>query len=232
MSHCYKSPTSEYNGGRAIDTNWAGCYFPGKKRMLDRQVLVLNRLWQAVNVCTVRRAFALLFQGHAQVVSADSNNNFFTHDFMSWMDLSVREPEAEMVHTISFKIRVPRVIVLLLFDRLPKKEVKFTRHNIFARDKDACQYCGKVFDRRDLNLDHVLPRDKGGQTTWENVVCSCIPCNTRKGNRLPHEVGMHLIRKPKRPKWQPFVSITFCAPHHESWKHFIDLAYWNVELSD
>ncbi len=200
--------------------------------MLDRQVLVLNRLWQAVNVCTVRRAFALLFQGHAQVVSADSNNNFFTHDFLGWMDLSLREPEDEMMHTISFKVRVPRVIVLLLFDRLPKKEVKFTRHNIFARDKDTCQYCGKVFDRRDLNLDHVLPRDKGGQTSWENVVCSCIPCNTRKGNRLPHEAGMHLIRKPKRPKWQPFVAVTFSAPHHESWKHFIDLAYWNVELSD
>ncbi len=200
--------------------------------MLDRHVLVLNRLWQAVNVCTVRRAFTLLCQGHAQVVCPDANNNFFTHDFGSWKDLSAREPESEMVHTISFKVRVPRVIVLLLFDRLPKKEVKFTRHNIFERDKDTCQYCGKVFDRRDLNLDHVLPRDKGGQTTWENVVCSCIPCNTRKGNRLPHHVGMHLIRKPKRPKWQPFINITFNGPHHDSWKHFIDIAYWNVELSD
>ena len=90
------------------------------------------------------------------------------------------EPEHEMVHTISWKIRVPRVIVLMLFDRLPKKEVKFTRHNVFERDNNTCQYCGKVFDRSDLNLDHVHPRDKGGLTTWENVVCSCIPCNTRK----------------------------------------------------
>jgi hypothetical protein len=100
--------------------------------MLDRQVLVLNRLWQAINVCTVRRAFTLLCQGHAQVVNADGENNFFTHDFASWHDLSQREPEEEMVHTISFKIRIPRVIVLLLFDRMPKKEVKFTRYNIFA----------------------------------------------------------------------------------------------------
>jgi 5-methylcytosine-specific restriction endonuclease McrA len=200
--------------------------------MLDRQVLVLNRLWQAVNICTVRRAFTLLFQGHAQVVSSDKDNNFFTHDFGSWKDLSDREPEPEMVQTISFKIRIPRVIVLMIFDRLPKKEVKFTRHNIFERDKDTCQYCGRIFDRKDLNLDHVLPRDKGGQTTWENIVCSCIPCNTRKGNRLPHEAGMHLIRKPARPKWQPFVKVTLDGPHDESWKHFIDLAYWNVELSD
>lgn len=203
--------------------------------MLDRQVLVLNRLWQAVNVCTVRRAFTLLCQGHAQVVAADGANNFFTHDFGSWRDLSEREPEPEMVHTISFKIRVPRVIVLLLFDRLPKKEVKFTRHNVFERDKNMCQYCGQVFDRKDLNLDHVIPRERGGQTTWENIVCSCIPCNTRKGNKLAHQAGMHLIRKPDRPKWRPFVHLTFgAAGHepHESWKHFIDLAYWNVELSD
>ncbi len=200
--------------------------------MLDRQVLVLNRLWQAINVCTVRRAFTLLCQGHAQVVNADGQNNFFTHDFDSWRDLSVREPEPEMVHTISVKIRVPRVIVLLLFDRMPKKEVKFTRYNIFERDKNTCQYCGKVFDRRDLNLDHVVPRDKGGATTWENIVCSCIPCNTKKGNRLPHQAHMHLIKKPVRPKWRPFVHITFDSQVHDSWRHFIDLAYWNVELGD
>jgi 5-methylcytosine-specific restriction endonuclease McrA len=200
--------------------------------MLDRQVLVLNRLWQAINVCSVRRAFTLLCQGHAQVVNADGQNNFFTHDFASWHELSQREPEPEMVSTISFKIRVPRVIVLMLFDRMPKKEVKFTRHNIFERDKNTCQYCGQVFDRRDLNLDHVIPRDKGGATTWENIVCSCIPCNTKKGNRLAHQAHMQLIKKPVRPKWRPFVHITFDSQVHDSWRHFIDLAYWNVELGD
>jgi 5-methylcytosine-specific restriction endonuclease McrA len=198
--------------------------------MLDRQVLVLNRLWQAINVCSVRRAFTLLCAGHAQVVDADEDRNFFTHDFASWRDLSEREPEDEMVHTISFKIRVPRVIVLLLFDRMPKKEVKFTRANIFERDKCTCQYCGLHFERRDLNLDHVIPRDRGGLTSWENIVCSCIPCNTRKGNRLPHQAGMRLIKKPERPKWRPFLHITFDSKVHESWRHFIDFAYWNVEL--
>ena len=199
--------------------------------LLDRQVLVLNRLWQAINVCSVRRAFTLLCAGHAQVVDGDGTN-FLTHDFASWRDFSETAPEDEMVHTISFKIRIPRVIVLLLFDRMPRKEVKFTRHNIFERDKNTCQYCGKHFDKRDLNLDHVIPRDKGGLTTWENIVCSCIACNTRKGNRLPHQAGMKLIRKPERPKWRPFVHITFDAQVHDSWRHFIDLAYWNVELGE
>ena len=160
--------------------------------MLDHQVLVLNRLWQAINVCSVRRAFALICQGHAQVVYADEGKNFRTHDFASWRDFSSREPETEMVKTIAFKIRVPRIIVLVFFDRLPKKEL----------------------------------------TTWENIVCSCIACNTRKGNRLAYQVQMQLIRKPGRPKWQPFVNITFTGLLHESWRHFVDLAYWNVELGD
>src|SRR4051812_1087399 len=95
--------------------------FPSPERkypMLDRQVLVLNRLWQAINVCTVRRAFTLVCQGHAQIVFADGGNNFRTHDFDSWRDFSHREPEEEMVHTIQFKIRIPRIIVLMFFDRL------------------------------------------------------------------------------------------------------------------
>lgn len=199
--------------------------------MLNLQVLVLNRLWQAINVCSVRRAFTLLCAGHAQVVYANGKS-FATHDFDSWRGFSDREPEEQMVHTISFKVRIPRVIVLMLFDRMPRKEVKFTRHNLFERDKNTCQYCGQHLDRRDLNLDHVIPRDKGGSTTWENIVCSCIPCNTRKGNRLPHEAHMRLIRKPERPKWRPFVHITFDSQLHESWRHFIDLAYWNVELGE
>jgi len=200
--------------------------------LLEQPVLVLNRLWQAVNTCSVRRAFTLLYAGHAQVVSQDDSNNFLTHDFESWQDFSKDNPEPEMVKTISLSVRIPKVIVLLLFDRLPKKEVKFTRHNVFERDSNTCQYCGKIFDRTELNLDHVIPREKGGQTTWENIVCSCIPCNTKKGNKLAHDAGMHLVRKPKRPRWRPFINISVSRHYHESWKHFLDMAYWNVELGE
>src|SRR5881398_1587456 len=185
--------------------------------VLNSQVLVLNRLWQAVNICSARRAFALVYAGHAQIVSSDEANNFMAHDFESWRDLSANAPDHEVVTTISFKIRVPRVIVLLVFDRLPKKDVKFTRHNIFERDKNTCQYCGEIFERKDLNLDHVIPPDRGGPTTWENIVCSCIECNTLKANRTPQEAGLHLVRKPKRPKWRPFVQINFSLQRHDSW---------------
>ena len=199
--------------------------------VLCDQVLVLNRLWQAVNVCSVRRALTLLFEGHAQVVFGVGDGDYRTLDFQQWRDLSEASPDPEgSVSTVSFRIRVPRVILLMGFDRFPKKEVKFTRHNLFERDRNTCQYCGKTFDRRDLNLDHVIPRDRGGPTTWENIVCSCIPCNTRKANRTPAEAQMHLVRKPKRPKWRPFVQVSFGASIHDSWRHFLDVAYWNVEL--
>ena len=201
-------------------------------KVLNQHVLVLNRLWQAVNVCTARRALTLLFQGQAQVVMNEADGSFRTFSFVQWRDISEQAPTEESVHAISFRIRVPRIILLLAYDRLPKKEVKFTRHNIFERDKNKCQYCGEVFDRKDLNLDHVIPRDRGGPTTWENIVCSCIECNTHKANRRPSEAGMYLIRKPKRPKWRPFVQISFSLNQHDSWRHFIDLAYWNVELGE
>jgi 5-methylcytosine-specific restriction endonuclease McrA len=199
---------------------------------LKEQVLVLNRLWQAVNVCSVRRALSLLFEGHAQVVASASDGSFQTFGFSEWRDFSQRQPHPESIHTISFRLRVPRVILLLVFDRMPKNEVKFTRHNIFERDKNTCQYCGAVFDRKDLNLDHVLPRDRGGPTNWENIVCSCIPCNTKKANRTPQEAGLHLIRKPKRPRWRPFVQVNVSLACHDSWKHFLNVAYWNVELGE
>ncbi|HOX03753.1 MAG TPA: HNH endonuclease [Candidatus Paceibacterota bacterium] len=200
--------------------------------LLNLHVLVLNRLWQAVNVCTARRALTLLFQGHAQAVLGNPDGSFETLSFHEWRDLSEQEPHPESVQTISFRIRVPRVIMLLVFDRMPKKEVKFTRHNIFERDHNTCQYCGRICDRTDLNLDHVIPRDRGGPTSWENIVCSCIECNTRKANRTPQEAAMRLIRKPRRPKWRPFLQIHIGLRCHDSWRHFIDLAYWNVELGE
>jgi len=195
--------------------------------VLNTKVLVLNRSYLPIHVTSVRRAFVLLYQGFAHAVDAQ----YRTFDFAGWAELAAAEHE-ETVGLVDRVIRVPRVILLVVYDRLPKKEVKFTRHNIFERDKNTCQYCGQVFDRSDLNLDHVTPRDRGGPTSWENIVCSCVGCNTRKGNHTPQEVGLHLIRKPKRPKWRPFVQINLNFYQHDSWKHFIDLAYWNVELGE
>jgi 5-methylcytosine-specific restriction endonuclease McrA len=201
---------------------------------LDQPVLVLNRLWQAVNVIGARRAFGLLARGHAHVVH-QQEDDFRMFSMMDWIDFSADHPtliELEMVHTPTRTIRLPRVILLTFFDKLPSKELKLTRNNVFESDKNSCQYCAKALPREQLNLDHVIPRDYGGKTTWENIVCSCIKCNSRKANRLPHEAGMRLIRKPARPKWRPVISMVLGNQHREMWKDFLDIAYWNVELEE
>lgn len=201
------------------------------KALLQRHVLVLNRLWQAVNVCSAERALTLLYAGHAQVVYEDAGN-FNTFSFHEWCDFSRETGDGEVVRAISLRIRVPRIILLLFFDRLPAKEVRFTRQNIFERDKNCCQYCGRRFERDELNIDHVVPRQRGGLTTWTNVVCSCLACNRRKANRTPEEAAMRLIQKPRKPRWRPFVEIQFLKTAHHSWRHFLDMAYWNVELGE
>ena len=202
--------------------------------VLDQPVLVLNRLWQAVNVIGAKRAFALLARGHAHVVH-HHEEDFRVFSMMDWIDFSRDNPpveEMQTVHTPNRVIRLPRVILLSFFDKLPCKELKLTRNNVFERDKNQCQYCSKVFPREELNLDHVIPRHYGGKTTWENIVCSCIKCNSKKANRLPHEAHMRLIRKPVKPKWRPVISLVLNTQHREMWKDFLDVAYWNVELEE
>ena len=190
--------------------------------ILTRQVLVLNRFWQAVNVVGMKRAFSLLVQGHADVIHQEEGD-FQLYDFNQWLDASelAEISETECLRTVRHIIRLPKVIILKFFDRLPIKEVKFHRKNIFERDNFNCQYCGKGYKEADLNLDHVIPRHHGGRTSWENVVTSCIRCNSRKADCLPHEAGMHLIRKPVRPKWRPFVAVAQNKDQHRSWDYFL-----------
>ena len=95
------------------------------------------------------------------------------------------------------------MIVLQLYDRIPKTKVRFSRHNIYMRDGNTCQYCGQELPRTELNLDHVVPRAQGGRTTWENVVCCCIDCNLSKGARTPEQAGLKLLKAPVRPRWTP-----------------------------
>lgn len=196
--------------------------------LLTRQVLVLNRLWQAVNVCSVERAMALLVSSHAQVVTEEAGV-FSAFRFEDWCRQPIPAGE-EGIGTVSMKLRVPTIILLGSYDRLPRREVRFSRQNIFARDRHTCQYCNQRFDMKFLNLDHVVPRQQGGPTTWTNIVCSCLECNRKKANRTPEQAGMRLRRKPARPRWRPFIKAQFSRRVYDSWKHFVDLAYWNVEM--
>jgi 5-methylcytosine-specific restriction endonuclease McrA len=196
--------------------------------MIATNVLVLNRVYQPIHVTSVKRAFSLLYQGAARAVDRE----YRTFDFDSWADLAAAVGD-DIVSTPRRRIRVPRVILLVAYEHLPKARVRFSRLNIYARDANTCQYCGKKLPRNELNLDHVVPRSLGGVTSWENVVCSCVPCNLRKGGRTPHEAGLALLRKPTRPRWTPLFKAPARKLCYQEWLPFLtvaDLAYWNTEL--
>jgi len=197
--------------------------------MVDAHVLVLNKSYLPVHVTTIKRAFCLLYAGIAKAV----NSQYETFDYESWSQITI-ERNDETIGLVDRVIKVPRVILLLAYDRVPKRRVRFSRYNIFARDKGTCQYCGHRFSRSELNLDHVVPRAQGGTSTWENVVCSCHECNRRKGGRTPGEARMRLITQPRKPAWTPPISLSVPAVMRREWAPFldfmVDVSYWNTEL--
>lgn len=194
--------------------------------VLNTKALVLNRSYMPVHITSVRRAVTLLYQDVARAV----DEQYRTFDFASWADLAVVE---DAIGLVGRAIRVPRVVLLVAYDRVPRRHVRFSRFNIYARDHNRCQYCGRGFPRAELNLDHVVPRSQGGASMWENVVCSCLRCNRLKGGRTPVQAGMKLVRQPFRPQWTPFMVEAFSPRRHREWLPFlsgVDAAYWNTEL--
>lgn len=186
--------------------------------MLNSNVLVLNRSYLPIHVTTVRRAFSLIYQGTALAV----NGSYETFDFDAWR-VQRSQGVDDGIGTPSGAIRLPRVIVLLGYDRVPKRHVRYSRLNIFARDKFTCQYCGERPHRSQLNLDHVIPRSLGGRTTWENVVCSCVECNRRKGGRTPAQARLRLARRPVRPRWTPVIHHVVQSVRYDEWRPFLHI---------
>lgn len=209
---------------------------PGSASVLDDKVLVLNRFYAAIRVISARRAFVMLCKQAAEVIAVE-NGQYNNYDFASWAEVAALQHQVERekhswVHTPRMVIAVPKIIRLLGYDRLPRQDVKLNRRNIYARDSNRCQYCGKRFPTRELTLDHVNPRVQGGANSWGNLVCACVACNARKGGRTPAQAGMTLVRKPLKPRRHPVLAVRLGSGKYESWKAFIDEAYWTVELRD
>lgn len=203
--------------------------------VMNCRVLVLNKHYMAIRVIGVRRAFSLLFRNQAEVVSCDEGI-YSNYDFESWRQLSeLRQAfeanDHDWISTVNFDIAVPRIIRLLFYDRLPQGPVKFNRRNIYARDRNHCQYCGKKHPSPELSLDHIIPRSMGGKTTWDNIVCACTKCNVKKGGRTPQQAHMKLITRPVKPKRNPVIHVHLRHQRYRSWKQFLDNAYWSVELT-
>jgi len=201
---------------------------------LGLSVLVLNRSFVAVHVTNVRRAITLLFRHLAEVVDTEAGQ-FAAYSIDSWRELSALRaelagPDEDWIRAVGYDLQAPRVIRLVSCDRSPRQGLRFNRRNVFARDGNLCQYCGRHFPTSELSLDHVVPRSRGGMTSWENIVCACVACNVRKGGRTPQEARMQLVRQPVKPKRSPLLAIKLGNLKYASWRSFVDSAYWTVDL--
>lgn len=207
---------------------------------MDCHVLMLNAHYAPLRIISVRRAFSLLLKRDhadehvAEVISVE-DGRYTAYDFDDWRELSefrrAFEPAVhDWVRTVRYDIAVPRIVRVLSFHKQPRQQVKLNRRNIYARDLNRCQYCGKHFSGSELSIDHVVPRSQGGGNTWTNVVCCCVRCNVRKGGRTPAEAGIRLINKPVRPKYSPVISVSLSRAKYASWQQFLNHAYWDVEL--
>ncbi len=195
---------------------------------LGSSVLVLNRHYVAVHVIVARRAISLLYRDFAEVIDVEEGQ-FANYDFDSWRAISeLRSYDKyhldDWIQSVHFELQVPRVIRLLGFDRVPRQTLRFNRRNLFARDGHKCQYCGRSLPSQQMSLDHVIPRSRGGETSWENIVCSCVDCNTRKGGRTPQEARMKLSTIPKKPQHNPLFVAKLSNPKYAVWKAFLQQA--------
>ena len=201
--------------------------------MLSSAVLVLNRRYQPVRVTNARRALSMLYVGLAKAVTP----TYQTFDFSEWATLSAElgAGAGDVVRTTRHALLIPRVILLAVYDKLPVHRVRFSRNNIYLRDGDTCQYCRRRLQRHRLNLDHVVPRTLGGQTTWENVVCACVECNLKKGGRTPRQAGLRLLKRPVEPDWRSIYRIVARPERFDDWRPFlnaVDASYWNTTLDE
>lgn len=193
--------------------------------VLTRPTLVLNRNWQPVGVAPVSRSLILLWNDNARVVDPVDFRLY------TWSDWSRLIPLADepFIQAVRLRLRVPEVISLTNYDRVPMNGVTFSRRNIYRRDRYTCQYCGSQPGSEELTIDHVTPRSQGGTSMWENCVLACVACNKRKADRTPEQAGMPLHKRPVRPTWRPLYASR--GPRIDSWSRFLSEAFWNVELN-
>lgn len=185
------------------------------------RTLVLNRHWAAVSTTTVRRALVLLCRESAQVICPETYQVF---DLGSWyersQEQSARLARQLLIRTSCSWLVKPEIILLTAYGGVPRLEVSFSRKNLYRRDGYSCQYCGRHRPPEELSIDHVVPRSRGGKTSWENCVLACVGCNTRKANKSLKEAGLRLSRPPRKPTWSPLAE-SLPAARPASWARFI-----------
>lgn len=195
--------------------------------------LVLNRNFVAVHIAGRQKIMSLIYTGEAVAL----DENLTQYNFKDWVELSAMMADSHpsgFVNTVTMKIAVPEIVRLMKYDRMPKRDVKLTRNNLYQQYKKKCCYCAKHVSSFEATWDHVTPRSKGGVTSWTNLVLSCKSCNARKADKTPEEAGMKLLVQPSRPEWKGARTLVVMAPVPipKSWQSILDECFWNSELED
>jgi 5-methylcytosine-specific restriction endonuclease McrA len=183
-------------------------------------VLVLNRNWQAVNSTTPAHAFCLMSSGAAMGMNMQGLDYMAPVTWEEWLGLPVREGDMS-VGCVRGGIRVPTVIIATRFNRVPMRRPKFSFRALHERDGGRCQYTGRKLHPGEGNIDHIVPRSRGGATTWKNCVLSCKRINNRKANRTPEEAGLTLLKEPDSPRTLPVTSFLRNTHGIPDWNHFL-----------
>lgn len=183
-------------------------------------VLVLNRHWQAIDVKTPADAFGMMAAGSATALDITEGVDMQPVRWEDWLKLPVREGDF-FVGTVHGPVRVPSVLVLARFDRVPKRRPKFCAKAIWERDGGVCQYTGRKLRPHEGNIDHVVPLSRGGSTSWENCVLADRRINSRKGSKLPEEAGLSLLRRPFAPREIPVSQLIKNQHGVRDWEMFL-----------
>ncbi|MDB6076229.1 MAG: endonuclease [Verrucomicrobiaceae bacterium] len=183
-------------------------------------VLVLNKCWQAIDTKTPAQAFCMMAGDSATALDIGEDATMTPTRWEDWLQLPVRERD-NAIGTARGEIRVPTVLVLARFDRVPRRRPRFSARNVWARDGGVCQYTGRKLKPSEGNIDHVVPRSRGGSTTWENCVLAHREVNTRKADRTPQEAGLRLIRQPATPRELPTTIGLHNAHGVQDWEMFL-----------
>jgi 5-methylcytosine-specific restriction endonuclease McrA len=183
--------------------------------VLELPTLVLNRHWQPIHVTNVVRALVMLWNDSARVVEPEE------YRLYTWEEWAALEAVAGLpcIRAARLRMRVPEVVSLTHYDRLPSTAVTFSRRNVAKRDHSTCQYCGAQPGGEAITIDHVVPRSQGGTSSWTNCVAACDACNARKADRTPEQAGMRLRKRPARPEWKPFYAAQ--GARIASWDRFM-----------
>lgn len=198
----------------------------------QRKCLVLNKNWRAIGTVSLEDAITKVFSTYndgtpkAHIIEPESYQTF------TWADWAKIQPDVneEKISTVNMAFRIPEIIVLSKYEKMPKPKVHFSRRTLYKRDKMQCQYCGCKPGSEELTIEHVIPRSKGGLTTWENCVLACVACNRKKADKTPAQAGMKLLREPKKPDFNLYRFETYKPV--KSWQAFLGEAYWSVELEN